>query len=690
MNYPKVVLHLCSWCCLSVLSAQADSLVLVDSLPEELVVTATRLPMSSRALSLPVDVVSKEQIRRMGALRLQEVLAEQIGFSLVAEHGMGAQMQGLDADYVQILIDGEPVVGRTAGTLELSRLAVGNVERVEIVKGATSSLYGSEALAGVINLITDEGSNGRRLSIQARYGSLRTADFSLQGSWATERWRLRLFVNRHSTRGYDLDTSSFGQTIEPYYNYTTQLGATYNFSERLRLRYSSRGFWQEQQNQFMVGFLVQGATQQQEYANTLTLEYQPNKKWQTQTRLYHTYYAANTKLLDEGQRLWEESFFRQHFFRIEQQAVVDFSTKQQLLAGIGYAPETVFASRYRRQEQQHNGYAFLQYNAQWGSQWRSIAALRADYNQLFGSQLSPKIAIIYQARPSLCLSASFGVGFKAPDFRQLYLDFNNNVAGYAVYGSRVMSEMLQNLQTQGQIAALFVDPNTSTNLQAERSRSYQLSAQYRPNTQHSLKLQFFRNDVNNLIETQIVAQNQQGNSIFGYTNLRRIFTQGAEIQYEYHFGKHWQLQTAYQCLFAYDAEALQRVKSGEVFRRDPATLQTTRVSPNEYGGLFQRSRHSANAKIHYQSNHWSASLRAVYRSRFGFADLNGNALLDHSSEYAKGYISLHLCASKNFFQQRLQIQAGIDNLLNYRNPTQLPQIAGRTAFLSLRWQWQKS
>ena len=65
-------------------------------------------------------------------------------------------MQGLDSQYTLILIDNQPIVGRSAGTLDLDRISVGNIQQIEIVRGASSSLYGNEALAGVINIITKD------------------------------------------------------------------------------------------------------------------------------------------------------------------------------------------------------------------------------------------------------------------------------------------------------------------------------------------------------------------------------------------------------------------------------------------------------------------------------------------------------------------------------------------------------
>src|SRR3546814_3425835 len=107
-------------------------------------------------------------------VRLDDDLVEQTGLTLVSDHSTGFQMQGFDPDYTRILLDGQPLIGRTTGTLELSRVAVGNIERIEIVKGPSSSLYGSEALAGVINIITRDPEIGARGTLSARYGSNQT------------------------------------------------------------------------------------------------------------------------------------------------------------------------------------------------------------------------------------------------------------------------------------------------------------------------------------------------------------------------------------------------------------------------------------------------------------------------------------------------------------------------------------
>src|SRR5262245_48914753 len=104
--------------CACLCKAQTDTL-------SEVVITATRTPRSIKNVPVPVTVITQDKIERIGALRLNELLSEQAGLQIITDHGTGIQLQGLSADYILILIDGEPVIGRTAGTLDLSRLAVG-------------------------------------------------------------------------------------------------------------------------------------------------------------------------------------------------------------------------------------------------------------------------------------------------------------------------------------------------------------------------------------------------------------------------------------------------------------------------------------------------------------------------------------------------------------------------------------
>jgi outer membrane receptor for ferrienterochelin and colicins len=154
-----------------ILSAQSrfvkDTL---DASGDSVVVTATRTERKLSNLTVPVTIINAKTIQQNGSLRLTDILKEQTGINLTSGFGAGIQLQGLNPDYTIILINGEPLVGRTAGVLDLNRIALGNIKKIEIVKGPSSSLYGSEAMAGVINIITD-ASMGAPLTIGLRYWS---------------------------------------------------------------------------------------------------------------------------------------------------------------------------------------------------------------------------------------------------------------------------------------------------------------------------------------------------------------------------------------------------------------------------------------------------------------------------------------------------------------------------------------
>ncbi|MFM8744382.1 MAG: TonB-dependent receptor plug domain-containing protein, partial [Cytophagales bacterium] len=181
---------------------------------EEVVITATRNERTMGALPMPVTLVQTPMIKTMGSVRLNDVLTEQTGLVVVPQvngMGNGIQIQGFNPDYTLILVDGEPLIGRFTGSLELSRLTVGNIKQIEIVKGPSSSLYGSEALAGVINIITDKPT-GNTAKFSTRYATNNTLDVNATAGLAGKNWSASVFGNRFSTDGYDLSPDVFGNT----------------------------------------------------------------------------------------------------------------------------------------------------------------------------------------------------------------------------------------------------------------------------------------------------------------------------------------------------------------------------------------------------------------------------------------------------------------------------------------------
>ncbi len=665
---------------------------------DAVVVTATRTERQVGSLPMPVTVVGKNQIQQSGSLRLNDILREQTGLTIVSDHGQGLQIQGFSPDYTLILVDGEPLIGRTAGTLDLNRLTVGNIKQIEIVKGPSSSLYGSEALAGVVNIITESPTRTQG-SLSARYGANRTSDLTGDVSLRAGKTNLYLFGNRYASAGYDLTPETFGNTVSPFTNYTGSGRLTSQLANRLKLTLTGRYFTENQNTdaQLTDQQIVLGAGKVNEYTINPVVTHQVSDVWKLMYRYYRSGYNTATDLRYQTTGAeYDASYFRQTFNRPELVVERTIRNRHFLTVGVGYIGESVEATRYPGRQVFSTRYGFAQFEWVPTRRLTVIAGGRYDDHSQYASQVSPKLSARYELSPTLALRGSGGVGFKAPDFRQLYLNFDNGVVGYSVFGTQEVAAGIARLQQRGQIAEVLIDPARFGAIRAESSVAFNLGLSANFQQTYDLPLQLsvnlFRNDVRDLIETQVVAQKTNGQNVFSYTNLNRVFTQGAEVDASYRLtlgAGRLTVSAGYQYLDARDKSVVDAIRAGQVFRRNPETLVTEQVKLADYGGLLNRSRHMANLKFFYElpKQGLSASLRGIYRSRYGFADRNGNLILDTDSEYVPGYITWHVAAAKTIRQ--LTVQAGIDNLTGYTDPQYIPTLAGRLWYVSLRWNWQQ-
>jgi outer membrane receptor for ferrienterochelin and colicins len=172
-------------------------------------------------------------------------------------------------------------------------------------------------------------------------------------------------------------------------------------------------------------------------------------------------------------------------------------------------------------------------------------------------------------------------------------------------------------------------------------------------------------------------------SIYSYANINKVFTQGFDVNVNYQLNKQFCINGGYQYLEAKDKDVIKKIKDQQVVKRDPVTFTSTYVSMKEYGGLFNRSKHTANLLLSYSNkkNDISSSVRVVYRGRYGYSDINGNAILDDSREYANGYALLNASVCKTF-KQGFELQVGSDNILDHRDKDKLPNLYGRIYYIN--------
>jgi outer membrane receptor for ferrienterochelin and colicins len=656
---------------------------------EEVVVTATRNEKQLSALPMPVTLISGRQIRQMGSLRLNEVLQEQTGLAIINDHGNGIQMQGFAPDYTLILIDGEPLIGRTAGTLELSRITVGNIRQIEIVKGPSSSLYGSEAMGGVINIITEKP-DGLKGNFKARYGSNQTSDFTTDFSVRYKKLNMYVFGNRYRTGGYDLTPEEYGNTVEPFTNYTFQSKIGYDFTSKIQFSVSGRHFSESQTMGADVGsassaVLISGKGAVKDWNINPQLKFKVSPDFTLNFRLYNGgYHTTSKQVYQTDNQVYDESYFTQTFLRPEIITQYNPNLKHSFTVGAGHITESVNATRYTDKKVFETWYGLFQYEWLPADRFNLIVGGRFDKQSVYGSQFSPKLSVQYDLMPWLALRASVGAGFKAPDFRQLYLNFTNAVAGYSVFGTEELIAGLARLNSEGQIADYLMNPAVFGKIKAESSIAYNAGFKFSPVSSLKGNINFFRNNIKNLIETQAVAQKKNGQNVFSYRNISRVYTEGIETDWSYQLLKNLTLSAGYQLLFTADEDVLKGIEAGQYYRRNPETLATTRVTKSQYGGLFNRSRHSGNLKIFYEEPKTgiSGSLRGIYRGRYGAGDFNGNLILDDNTEYVKGYFQINMAVAKTF-KKSITIQSGVDNLLNFTNKQYMPGIPGRLFYASI-------
>lgn len=648
-----------------------DSIVAQDL--DEVIVTATRTVRQLSSLPLPVTLISKKQIQRTGVTRLNEILNEQTGIVMTPDAtiggGEGVQIQGIASDYVLVLIDGVPVVGRSSGNLDLSRFAIGNIKQIEIVKGPSSSLFGSEALGGVINIITEkptsENTTGQ-LSHRAATFNNQNSNISL--SQRRDKFGYSFFVDRLSTDGYDLATGDDAQTVNPFFNYTFNGRLFFDASEKLKIFASGRYFSQE--------FYVKPNTSEERDANAhLRIDHNPSESTNWQYEFYYTSYITDEKILDLiNNDVLMANDFNQQLFRPEVRYNHSFSENNTLTLGGGYNFETLDRSLFAEQVTFDSQYLFAQYDFKLLEKLNIIVGARFDNHSEYNSQLSPKLSARYNFNESFAIKASVGSGFKAPDFRQLYLDFTNAAGGgYSVFGKEVEAAGIQRLLENDEIANLVVDQNNlGQRLNAESSIGYNFGFSHKKGKLSS-DINLFRNDFNNLIDIQILASRTNGQNVFGYINRESVYTQGVEFDLKYRVFENLDFSAGYQLLYAFDKDKEEALEAGTVFGRNPETLETIRLTRSDYFGLENRSRHTVNFKVFYEIPQWdaNANLRVVYRSRFGLTDRNGNDLLDNlDNSFVDGYALVNLALGKNFYK-KYQVQFGVNNLLDFKGQNPL-------------------
>ena len=648
---------------------------------DEIIITATKTERILSSLPLNVSIIKKSDIEKTNATRLSDVINEELGLITVSDFGggEGIQMQGLDSEYTLVLIDNQPLIGRSAGTLDLNRISVGNIKQIEIVRGPSSSLYGNNAFAGIINIITEEPKTGLKGNLISSYETHNTFDNNILFSYKKNNFYSSVFFNNYSSDGYDLIEDDGLNTVNKFKTNTLQVKLGQDIGESLKIKINARYYTQLIDN--IAPNSLSGETFTSEDNINFTISHK-SEKIRTDFEVYFTSYFGDEFLDDEQGNRFSESFYDQIFLKPEIKTVYKINNKKEFVFGLGNEYETLNRTYFEIEPKQNSPFIYFQYDYNPNEKINLILGGRFDKYKEYKSQVSPKFSGIYKIQNNESIKISTGYGYKTPDFRQLYFNFSNSTVGYTVIGYNVVEDVLNQLIEEGQIANIIVPIEEFENpLSPERSFGVNIGYDRKIDEKISLSTNLFSNSAKNLIDYRVIANKTNGQNVFSYYNVNNVSTFGFDVNTKYKADNYFSFSIGYQLLYAYDLDARKAFENGEVYARLTPTSPAFRLNKKDYFGLYNRSRHMGVIKINYNNldKNFSANLRFKYRSKYGLYDSNSNNYLDKYDKFVNGHFTGNININKNI-NSKLTLSAGIENIFNYLDSENISNLSGRIYF----------
>lgn len=663
----------------------------------EVVVTGSRNPSVAEYAPIRVEVL-RPVAGMAEAVTVAELLEESAGVVQQYRIRSGIQLMGLEPAYTLILLNGQPLTGRVAGVLDLRRLPLGNIERIEVVKGPMSSLYGSTALGGVVNLLTPRPRNGWEGQLQLQHTTRAGSELHARCGYGNQRFSTLLYGFLHSSEPFEVVQDTLRFPYAGFAESALQATAFWHPHPAWDLQFDGRLFQSRTRGAFAESYggqlaVNEGAFRQREWSAAATLAW-TYRRARLQAGVFANQYEEHYSW-DVPQDGSPEDELRQRLGRLWTQYDLLWNIRYRFTAGAELLLEDVAGTRYPETPSVRTLAAFTQWEGM-PYEWLSYAlSIRWDGTSAYGGHWSPKAALLLRpwGERGGQFRFSFGTGFRAPDFRQLFVRFTNRLqgAGYALLGARQLG----------------------LELAPERSRAVDASVllllddwlRVAPwGRQWTLEVRFFANWVYNLIEPFYVGR-RDGLDIYSYRNLSRIATRGFDVTLqgtvELPGRWHLQMRAAYQFLDAVDLDVLDALAAGTAGTQDPTTGRFQPLRRSDYGGLWGRSRHTLSGllHLHYLPTGTVLSVRLFHRSRFGDESLDRNGIavlspprrvLDRPEEYVPGFWNVNSWLSQQWriASVMLQLRLGVRNALNVFSPRFLPHLVGRQWFVATTLRWE--
>lgn len=420
---------------------ERDSLFL-----DQVVVTGTRTPKTLAATPIPTRVITAKAIERTDASDVQDLLTQElpgIEFSYAMNQQRHLNFSGFGGQGILFLVDGERLAGETMDDVDFSRLLMTGVERIEIVKGAASALYGSNAGGGVVNIITREGSEPWHLHLDARAGRHHSQRYNGMFSLNRSHWSNTLTATFSDVDNFKVSSAANPQTrvfSEVYGDKVLSLKdrLTLRIADHLKLTGRAGYFFRE------LARVPSEPERYRDFTGGLRAEWDPSASDHLELSYAFDQYDKSAFLLTQNLDLRAYSNVQNSMRALYNHS---FANGDIITLGGDYMRDYLMNTKLTgRTHTQHTADAFAQYDWNIDEQWEMVGALRYDYfSQGHLSRLTPKLSLRYQPRRNLSLRMGYGMGFRAPTLKERYYEFDMSGIWIVEGNEKLKSEMSHNI-----------------------------------------------------------------------------------------------------------------------------------------------------------------------------------------------------------------------------------------------------
>jgi len=589
---------------------------------DEVVVTGTRSEKTLKNVPVLTQVISARKMLELGITNVTDALQSMVPGLNVSHNGtlVTVTLQGMDAKYVLFLIDGERIAGAVDGDVDYSMLNLLNIDHIEIIKGASSSLYGSNAIGGVINIITKKIIDPFDAKFYSRYSKYN--ELYSGGTIGLKKGIIgsRTSINFSRTDGYDV-------TPQTPHDWTQNPYTLYQISQKFEITPSSKlsfapyfTYYQFERGNVSARPVhdlyidLSGGMKGQYYFGKSSIDFS----------YYRDRYNTYTVLEQLSNRRDTASFDFIQTFRT--QGNFHLTDKNNLVAGLEYNTERLFSTRVEGGLKNASEAVFyLQEDIRIGERWEFIAGLRGSNHSNYGFNAAPKISAMFK-QGFLNFRASAGTGFRSPDLKQLYFYFDH-------------------------FGEFFVIGNPQ--LKPESSKYISGSMEFsRPWNNTSVTV--YRNVLSDMITERIISLPDAVETTYQYENVASASVNGIDLLSKQKIFKGVWLSAGYSYVHALDNET---------------GLQ-----------LYNTAKHSGNISADYNFRKKNYSFTAQLYCQLMGERIYLNP--DGTTGYDRPYNNWRFTISQEF--KWLRISTGLDNIFGVVIPNNYDFISpGRRFFVGL-------